>query len=86
MPKEFQQYITPDDGRKFTELYNVQHLTTNVIDPVNKVTITTIQRLYSMLSYFEPIEEKDVPSNSLLREFIGGSTFFFSPSSSLASS
>jgi type I restriction enzyme, R subunit len=24
--KEFQQYATPDDGRKFTELYNVQHL------------------------------------------------------------
>jgi len=24
--KEFQQYTTPDDGRKFTELYNVQHL------------------------------------------------------------
>jgi type I site-specific restriction endonuclease len=22
--KEFQQYTTPDDGRKFTELYNVQ--------------------------------------------------------------
>ena len=33
------------------------------------------KRLYSMLSYFEPIEEKDVPSNSLLREFIGGSIF-----------
>jgi type I restriction enzyme R subunit len=24
--KEFQQFVTPDDGRKFTELYNVQHL------------------------------------------------------------
>jgi len=33
------------------------------------------KRLYSMLSYFEPISEKDVPSNSLLREFIGGSIF-----------
>src|SRR6266567_3036977 len=31
--KEFQQYITPDDGRKFTELYNVQHLQSNRIDP-----------------------------------------------------
>lgn len=48
--KEFQQFITPDDGRKFTELYNVQHLQSNTLDPVNKVTITTIQRLYSMLS------------------------------------
>ena len=33
------------------------------------------KRLYSMLSYFESISEKDVPSNSLLREFIGGSIF-----------
>ena len=47
--KEFQQYITPDDGRKFTEIYNVQHMTTNTIDPVSRVCITTIQRLYSML-------------------------------------
>jgi type I restriction enzyme R subunit len=47
--REFQQYITPDDRRKFTELYNVQHLTSNVIDPVSRVCITTIQRLYSML-------------------------------------
>lgn len=47
--QEFQQYTTPDDGRKFTELYNVQHLTSNTIDPVARVVITTIQRLYAML-------------------------------------
>ena len=47
--KEFQGFTTPDDGRKFTELYNVQHLSSNVIDPVARVTITTIQRLYSVL-------------------------------------
>lgn len=47
---EFQQYITPDDGRKFTELYNVQHLNSNTLDPVSRVCITTIQRLYSMLT------------------------------------
>jgi len=47
--KEFQHYTTPDDGRKVTELYNVQHLTSNRIDPVARVVITTIQRLYSML-------------------------------------
>ena len=33
------------------------------------------KRLYTLLSYFETIEPKDVPSNSLLREFIGGSIF-----------
>ncbi|HUI28336.1 MAG TPA: type I restriction-modification enzyme R subunit C-terminal domain-containing protein [Candidatus Kryptonia bacterium] len=47
--KEFQSYATPDDGRKFTELYNVQLLTSNKLDPVARVVITTIQRLYSML-------------------------------------
>jgi type I restriction enzyme R subunit len=47
--KEFQAYTTPDDGRKFHELYNVAKLSSNRIDPVNKVVITTIQRLYSIL-------------------------------------
>ena len=47
---EFQQYQTPDDGRKFTELYNVQHLKSNSIDRVANVCITTIQRMYSILS------------------------------------
>jgi type I restriction enzyme, R subunit len=56
--KEFQQYVTPDDGRKFTELYNVQHLTSNSIEPVNKVVITTIQRLYSMLRGEEELNEE----------------------------
>lgn len=60
--KEFQQYITPDDGRKFTELYNVQHLTSNTIDPVNRVCITTIQRLYSMLKGEELDPELEEPS------------------------
>jgi type I restriction enzyme, R subunit len=46
---EFLQYQTPDDGRKFTELYNVQHLKSNTIDTVSRVCITTIQRLYSIL-------------------------------------
>jgi type I restriction enzyme R subunit len=48
--KEFQAFETSDDGRKFTELYNVTRLESNAIDPVNKVVITTIQRLYSILS------------------------------------
>jgi len=54
--KEFQQYVTPDDGRKFTELYNVQHLTSNKLDPVARVCITTIQRLYSMLKGEEDLD------------------------------
>lgn len=33
------------------------------------------KRLYEFLKYFEDIEDKYVPENSLLREFIGGSVF-----------
>lgn len=47
--KEFQQYTAPDDGRKFTDLFNVQHLKSSAFDPKNRVYISTIQRLYSML-------------------------------------
>ena len=60
--REFSDFVTPDDGRKFTELYNVQHLRTNRIDPVARVCITTIQRLYSMLSgeaEFDPANEEE---------------------------
>jgi type I restriction enzyme R subunit len=56
--KEFQAYTTPDDGRKFTELYNVTNLTHNTIDPVNKVVITTIQRLYSILKGEESFDDE----------------------------
>jgi type I restriction enzyme R subunit len=56
--REFEQYITPDDGRKFSELYNVQHLTSNTLDPVSRVCITTIQRLYSMLRGEPELDEE----------------------------
>jgi type I restriction enzyme R subunit len=46
---EFEQFTTPEEHRKFTELYNVQLLQANKLDPVAKVCITTIQRFYSML-------------------------------------
>jgi type I restriction enzyme, R subunit len=69
--KEFQQYVTPDDGRKFTELYNVQLLTTNTIDPVSRVCITTIQRLYSMLLGERDFEEEN-EEESLFEEPIDG--------------
>lgn len=34
-------------------------------------------RLLRLLSFFEPIDSKCVPGNSLLREFLGGSTFHY---------
>jgi len=47
--REYRNFRTPDDGRRLEELYNIQHLQSNVLDPVSKVCICTIQRLYSML-------------------------------------
>jgi type I restriction enzyme R subunit len=67
--KEFQGFRTPDDNRKFTELYNVQRLTSNTIGSSAKVVITTIQRLYSMLKG-EPNLDPEVEEASLF-EFSG---------------
>lgn len=47
--KEFQAYRAPDSHRKFTELYNVQRLTSNTIMDSSRVVIATVQRVYSML-------------------------------------
>jgi len=64
--QEFMAYTPPDDGRKFTELYNVQRLASPNIDPHAQVCISTIQRLYSILSG-EHIDEsaEDVSLNEL---------------------
>ena len=47
--REFQGFTTPDEQRKFTELYNVQLLQSSRIDAVSRVCISTIQRVYSIL-------------------------------------
>src|SRR5207247_5816425 len=59
---EFQQFVAPDTGRKFTEVYNVQHLTSNQLDSVARVTICTVQRLYSMVRGEELDEDLDEKS------------------------
>lgn len=64
--QEFMAYTPPDDGRKFTELYNVQRLASPNIDPHSQVCISTIQRMYSILSG-EPIDEsaEDISLNEI---------------------
>jgi type I restriction enzyme, R subunit len=64
--QEFMAYTPPDDGRKLTELYNVQRLASSSIDPHAQVCISTIQRMYSILSG-EPIDEsaEDVSLNEV---------------------
>ena len=56
--KEFQGFDVPGTGRKFTELENVQRLSSNVVDPVAKVCISTIQRVYSILRGDDAFEEE----------------------------
>ena len=60
--REYQGFTTPDDGRKFTELYNVQHLQSSRIDQVSRVCIATIQRVYSILKGEELDPELEEPS------------------------
>jgi type I restriction enzyme R subunit len=57
--KEFDQYASPYNNYKFGEEYIVQHLTSNTLDTTARVTICTIQRLYSMLRGRELTEEDD---------------------------
>lgn len=64
---EYQEYNTPGDGRKFTELYNVQRLQSNSIDPAANVCISTIQRMYSILSG-EPALDEQAEEGSLFEQ------------------
>lgn len=47
--QEFMTFQPNDDNRKFTELYNVQRLSSSYISTDSQVCISTIQRLYSIL-------------------------------------
>ncbi|MBN2597593.1 MAG: DEAD/DEAH box helicase family protein [Marinifilaceae bacterium] len=47
--QEFMKFQPTDDNRKFTELYNVQRLSSSYIASDSQVCISTIQRLYSIL-------------------------------------
>ncbi len=60
--KEFDQYTSPYNNYKFGEEYIVQHLTSNQLDSTARVTICTIQRLFSMLKGRELAPEDDEQS------------------------
>jgi type I restriction enzyme R subunit len=63
---EFQNYTTPDDGRRFAEIYNVDKLTGTGMLASSNVVISTIQRVHSVL------RGKDVPDSDdpQLDEFV----------------
>jgi type I restriction enzyme R subunit len=64
--QEFMTFQPTDDNRKFTELYNVQRLSSGYIASDSQVCISTIQRLYSILKgeELEETAEEDNPNES----------------------
>ncbi|SEG23896.1 type I restriction enzyme, R subunit [Thermomonospora echinospora] len=52
---EFDNFVTPDDGRKFTDLYNVERLGAAAMKDSTKVVISTVQRLHARLRG-EPVD------------------------------
>ena len=56
---EFQNYRTPGDGRRFTELYNVDKLSSAGMLDSSNVVISTIQRVFSVLGGGEALDQDD---------------------------
>jgi type I restriction enzyme R subunit len=57
--REFRDFTTPDDGRKFTDLYNVDKLTGSGMVGSSAVVISTIQRVFSVLKGKTVTEDDD---------------------------
>jgi uridine kinase len=59
------------------ELCVMKRYAVPVLSAIDKESIyfPTAERLIRLLKYFQDMDEKWIPSNSLLREFIGGSCF-----------
>ena len=64
--QEFMSFQPNDENRKFTELYNVQRLTSSYIASDSQVCISTIQRMYAILKGEDLDEEaeKENPNES----------------------
>lgn len=63
---EFQNYRTPGDGRRFTEIYNVDKLTSAGLLGSSNVVISTIQRVFSVLGGNEASSEDDPGLDSFI--------------------
>lgn len=69
--QEFMTFQPVDDNRKFTELYNVQRLSSSYIASDSQVCISTIQRLYSILKgeqLDESAELENTEENSWMQQ------------------
>lgn len=69
--QEFMSFLPNDDNRKFTELYSVQRLKSSFVATDTQVSISTIQRMYSLLKgeeLDEAAEENPLNAASLLNK------------------
>ncbi len=68
--QEFMAFLPNDDNRKFTELYTVQRLKSSFVATDTQVSISTIQRMYSLLKGEELDEatEESPTANGLLNK------------------
>jgi type I restriction enzyme R subunit len=60
--QEFMAFVPNDDNRKFTELYNVQRLSSSFVAKDSQVCISTIQRMYALLKD-QPLDETAEETN-----------------------
>ncbi len=63
---EFESFVTPGDGRKFTELYPTALLTSAGMADSTSVVISTIQRVHAVLQG-RTVTEEDDPRHRRLR-------------------
>ncbi|MBL0869334.1 MAG: DEAD/DEAH box helicase family protein [Phycisphaerales bacterium] len=75
--KEFQQFQPPGERHTFDKLYNIAFPQKNRFDPINRVVITTIQRLYSVLTDQPDLPEEDEERSAF--EGAGGPGAFKKP-------
>ncbi|MEX0828546.1 MAG: DEAD/DEAH box helicase family protein, partial [Haliea sp.] len=69
--QEFMSFLPNDDNRKFTELYSVQRLKSAFVATDTQVSISTIQRMYSLLKgeeLDEATEEENPAEHAPLRK------------------
>ncbi|MFD4998085.1 type I restriction endonuclease subunit R [Streptomyces buecherae] len=67
---EFRKFTTPDDGRKLSDIYNVDRLGASGLQETSSVVICTIQKMYSLLRG-EPLtddEQADAAADSVAYE------------------
>lgn len=70
---EFKKYKTYDTKQKFTDLYSIERIQKSYIQDTTNVTISTIQRLYSMLcndldNFAEGSDEERQTDDGAIRE------------------